>query len=102
LTASGLKLLGYPSDLGDVLSGNQFNIGALDIDGNIVRVAVGCVAANCNISIPANQICTESISFIATDVLGPNGQSVLNNANNAIAAVSGTANALQSLGVPVL
>lgn len=99
LTSQGLQILGYPSDWMDVLVNNQFNISAMDAQGNVIKTAVGCTASNCSISIPANQIVTESISFMALDILNSEGQSILAG-SNATAALSLAATAVTSLGVP--
>jgi hypothetical protein len=99
LTAQGIQILGYPTDFSEVLSGNQFNISALDAQGNPIKTAVSATAGNVSISIPANQICTESISFMCTDILGVNGTSILNGVN-ATSSVALASTALGALSVP--
>lgn len=77
LTDEGLAFFGVPQELGTILCNNQFNIFVLDNVGKAIRAYVGAVAQNQNINIPANQIVTENITFIAIDVLGPDGTSLL-------------------------
>lgn len=78
LTNSGLAYLGQPSDIAEVLANNQFSIAIMDASGNPIRTAVGCTAQNVSISMAANQPITEAVSFLAMDLLGPSGLSLLN------------------------
>lgn len=78
LTNAGLAYLGQPSDIAEVLANNQFNISIMDASGNPIRTAIGCTAQNVSISMSANQPITEAISFLAMDLMGPNGLSLLN------------------------
>lgn len=78
LTDEGLAYFGLTAELGTILANNQFNLFLLDNTGKAIRSYVGCVAGSNNLSIPANQIVTEAITFMALDVLGPDGTSLLN------------------------
>lgn len=77
LTDEGLAFFGIGSELGTILANNQFNLFVLDAAGKAIRSYVGSVATTQNINIPANQIVTESLTFMALDVLGPDGTSLL-------------------------
>lgn len=77
LTDEGLAYFGITAELGTILANNQFNIFLLDGSGNAMLSYVGCVASSKNLSIPVNQIVTEAITFMALDVLGPDGTSLL-------------------------
>lgn len=77
LTDEGLRFFGIAAELGTILANNQFNIFLLDNTGKAIVSYVGCVAGSKNLNIPANQIVTEAITFMALDVLGPDGVSLL-------------------------
>lgn len=82
LTDNGLALLGYPSNLASVLANNSFNMHVIDgVTGDSLFTYVGAVASNFNENIPANQPVTDTISFLALDVLDDTGQSILNVGN---------------------
>jgi hypothetical protein len=99
LTQAGLAYLGQPSDIGDVLANNQFSISIMDTAGNPIRTAVGCTATSNSVSMAANQPITEAISFIAMDILGPNGLSILNS-GGALTLLTAVANVTTSLTSP--
>lgn len=98
LTASGLKLLGYPSTMLEVLSNNQFDFHVIGSDGAPLLTYVGCVAANFNMNIPANQVISETVSFLARDVLDALGNTVLSG-NNALKSAAELGGALNNLGL---
>lgn len=82
LTQQGLTSLGYPANLAVILSNNSFNFFVVDgQSGQALFTYVGCVASNFNENIPANRPITDAITFLAMDVLGSNGQSILNQGN---------------------
>ena len=78
LTDEGIAFFGLTADIGDILTNNSFNIFLLDNKGLAWMSYVGCVAVSRNMTIPANQIVTEAMTFMAMDVLGRDGKSVLN------------------------
>lgn len=80
LTDAGLqKLQGNQITLVSLLANNEFNIHVVDgTNGTTQFTYVGCVAANFNENISANTVITDSISFLARDVLDVSGQSILN------------------------
>lgn len=98
LTAEGIAILGYPSTLGDVLANNQFNFYVMDAAGNVIQTYVGCTAGDYNTSYPANQPVTESITFLALDILDALGVSILNS-NSALDVVTTAANVLNLGGI---
>ncbi len=87
LTSSGITLLSYPSSLLEVLANNSFNIYVLDANGAALLTFVSCTAENYSQTVPVNAIITETLSFLAMDVLDPTGQSILNG-NFALQAVT--------------
>jgi hypothetical protein len=79
LTVHGLAVLGQPENLSSILANNQFNMHVVDgDDGNPLYTYVGAVASNFSENIPANQPISDSITFMAMDVLDKTGQSILN------------------------
>ena len=101
LTSAGLAYLGQPTDIADVLANNQFNISVLDAAGNPLKTAVGCTAQSVNISMAANQPITEAISFLCLDLLGANGQSLLNSGNALVLASAAVGAGVASLTTPI-
>lgn len=77
LTEDGMVYFGSPQSIGYVLNGNSFDITIYGSKGEIINSFITCVASSYNGNLPANQPITETITFLAMDVLGPNGQSVL-------------------------
>ncbi len=77
LTDEGLAVLGYPSTLGGVIANNSFNFYVMDALGEVIATYVGCVAGDYNVNYPANQPVTESITFLALDILDVMGISIL-------------------------
>lgn len=83
LTDNGLALLGYPSNIASVLANNAFNLHVVDgMTGDSLFTYVGCVASNFSENIPANQPVSDTITFLALDVLDSTGQSILNAGNS--------------------
>lgn len=77
LTAEGALFFGVSIELNLILANNQFNVFLLDDAGTAFLSYVGAVATNTNLNISTNQPMTEGTSFLALDVLGPDGVSVL-------------------------
>ncbi|MHB1954211.1 MAG: hypothetical protein ACYCOU_10740 [Sulfobacillus sp.] len=98
LTKEGLSVLGYPSTIDAVLANNTFNFFLMDADGNPVVTYVGCTASNFSLNVPANQPVTESVTFLALDVLDITGVSILNS-NSALQLANTVASALNIAGV---
>lgn len=101
LTNQGIAALNYPSSILAVLANNSFDMHVMDASGIPLVSFIGCVAADFRQNVPANQIVTETISFEAMDVLGPNGVSVLNGnfALQSIAALATEGIALNTAGL---
>jgi hypothetical protein len=78
LTAEGSAFFGSDVEWSLILANNSFDMFLLDGDGTAFLSYVGAVATNTNINISANQPLTEGTSFLALDVLDPDGVSVLN------------------------
>ena len=78
LTDQGFAAVGYPTVISSVLANNQFDIHILEDDGTVLFTFAGAVAQTFNQNIPTNAIVTESLSFLAMDVLDNTGQSILN------------------------
>lgn len=98
LTTEGLTILGYPSTIDAVLANNSFNFFLMDASGDPIATFVGCTASNFNLNVPANQTVTESITFMALDVLDVTGVSILNS-NSALQVTNTVASALNVAGV---
>lgn len=99
LTDSGITVLGYPQNIATVLANNAFNLHITDgITGDTLFTYVGCVASSFAENISANQPVTDTISFLALDVLGPDGQSLLDG-NNAYQIPGAQSANINSLGV---
>lgn len=82
LTQQGLSLLGYPSNIASILANNAFNLHIVDgITGDTLYTYVGCTASNFAENISANQPVSDTITFLALDVLDDSGQSILNVGN---------------------
>lgn len=78
MTLDGLTAFGNPANLAAILANQQFNLHVSDgKTGLPIFTYVGCVASNFSESIPANQPITDSITFMAMDVLDVTGQSIL-------------------------
>jgi hypothetical protein len=98
LTQNGLDLQAGGQNLSYILAGNQFDIYVLDGLNNdtTVYVYVGCKCQSFGESIGANTPVRDTYSFLAMDVLDPNGNSIMDTGQNALlvataAAVAGNA-----------
>lgn len=98
LTDEGLTILNYPSTIAAVLANNEFNFFVMNASSIPIYTYIGCVASNFNVNIPANQPVTESITFMAQDVLDATGISILNS-NSALQVSNKVASALNIAGV---
>ena len=79
LTQAGINAVGETQNLSSILANNQFDMHVVDGDTNDpIYTYVGCVASNFSENIPANQPISDSITFLAMDVLDQTGQSILN------------------------
>lgn len=100
LTATGIDLLAGGQNIATLLGNNQFDLHIVDGTTNKVMFTyVDCVASNFSQNIAANQPISESIAFLAMNVLDDTGASVLNtnsafNTPSALAAAGGVAGAL--------
>lgn len=105
LTDAGQKVLQNGVNLSYILAGNQFTMHVQDGLTNTVMFSyVGAKCQNFSESIPANAPIRDSYSFLAMDVLDPDGNSVMDTGENAIdiaaAGVSIAANVIgNNLGV---
>lgn len=100
LTATGITLLAGGNNIATLLGNNQFDLHIVDGTTNkVIFTYVGSVAQNFSQNIAANQPITESIAFLAMDVLDDTGTSVLNTNSafsvpSALAAAGGGGGAL--------
>lgn len=79
LTTAGQQLIQGGQSLASLLSNNAFNLHVVDgPSGEPLFTYVGAVASSFNENIPTNQPITDNITFMAMDVLGPDGTSLLN------------------------
>ena len=76
LTATGEQYFNYPQTYSEVLWGNSFDITVYDSKGNAIFTYIGAVADNQSVNVPTNQVCVESITFQAQDVITADGVSV--------------------------
>lgn len=84
LTQDGRRLTqgGSATALVGLLANNSFNIVIVDGDSQeALFTYVGCVSGNFNESVPMNAAVTDATTFLAMDVLGQDGQSLLNGPN---------------------
>ena len=91
LTASGEQLLQGGVNLGYILAGSQFTMHVQDGLANpptVLYTYVGAKCQNFSESIPANAPVRDSYSFLALDVLDANGNSIMDDGNNAIQVAS--------------
>ena len=77
LTDHGIALVGSSTPWVSILANNDIDLHMMDPNGKPILTYVGCVAGSVSMNIPANQPVTENTSFMAIDVLGPDGSSVL-------------------------
>lgn len=99
LTENGINLLQGGQNIDYILAGKQFVMHVYDgLTGTIVYTYVGAKAQNLAQNIPANAPVRTTYSFLALDVLDPNGNSLLNDGNNAVAVASAGASVLTTVG----
>jgi hypothetical protein len=92
LTQQGVVLLSANTDLFFSLAGFVYDIHLLDGTVQPLRTMlsyIGCKAQNAAESIPTNAPIRRTITFLAMDVLDPNGNSVISAQDNAISVASG-------------
>jgi hypothetical protein len=100
LTATGFQLLAGGNNIATLLGNNQFDLHITDgLNNKTILTYVGCVASNFSQNIAANQPVTESLAFLAMDVLDAAGDSVLNtnsafNVSSVLAAAGAVGGAL--------
>jgi hypothetical protein len=86
LTEAGVTLLQAGQNLNYLLAGKQYDMYVLDgLTNTTLFSYVGCKCQNFAQNIPANAPVRSTYSFLALDVLDPNGDSILDDGNNAIA-----------------
>lgn len=104
LTQQGITMVAGGQNLAYILGGNSFDLYVLDgLNNDAALFAyVGCKAQNFSESIPTNAPIRDTFSFLAMDVLDPNGVSLMNTGENALAVAGAGAQALgNSLGFNV-
>lgn len=85
LTKAGQQLLQAGATLSYLLAGQQYDMHVIDgLTNTVVFTYVGAKCQNFAENIPANAPVRDTYSFLALDVLDPNGNSILNDGNNAI------------------
>lgn len=104
LTNAGLTAIGVPvtTPLNAILANNQFNM--LVVDGQTkapLFTYVGAQAQNFDSQVQANQVVTETTSWLSLDVLGLQGQSILNSGQNAFQISTAAVGLTASLGLPL-
>ena len=94
LTTQGEATLQSGVSLSYILAGNSFDFHVYDGLTNAVMLTyVGCKCQNFAQSIPTNAPVRDTYSFLAMDVLGPDGASILNTGENAISVATAAASA---------
>jgi hypothetical protein len=85
LTETGQTLLQGGQNLDYLLAGKQYDMHVLDgLANKVVFTYVGAKAQNLSQNIPANAPVRTTYSFLAMDVLNPDGTSIMDDGNNAI------------------
>lgn len=96
LTAEGVTLLAGETDLFFALASKVYDIHLLNGATRPMRTMlsyIGCKAQNAAESIPTNAPIRRTITFLAMDVLDPDGNSVMDAPDNAISVASGVLSA---------
>jgi hypothetical protein len=96
LTANGLTLLANGQRLEYILAGNSFEMHVLEfVNGAYATLFsyVGCKAQNLSQNIPTNAPIRTTYSFLALDVLDPDGNSIMDDKMNALNVASAAASA---------
>ena len=103
LTATGLTLFQNGQELYYILAGNAFDMHVLDgLTNTVLRSYVGAKAQNMSNNTPTNAPVRSTRSFLALDVLDPNGNSIMDDGNNALTLASagvGAGLAATNLGI---
>jgi hypothetical protein len=82
LTQAGIAKYGNNVPLTSILANNQFSISVVDgVAGITLYTYVGAVATRYSDSIGSNRPITETIDFLALDVLDQTGQSIMEGPN---------------------
>ena len=81
LTQKGLTVLGMPATYAQVLANNQFDIHLMGADGTTYNTYVGCVCSSFAQNISTNQPITDSLVFLAMDILDQTGISIMQGQN---------------------
>ena len=85
LTQAGLTLLQGGQNLDYLLAGRSYDMTVLDgISNEAIFTYVGAKAQNMAQNIPANAPVRTTYSFLALDVVNPDGVSIMDDGNNAI------------------
>jgi hypothetical protein len=85
LTKAGQALLQNGQNLSYLLAGKQYDMVVFDgLTGMAVFTYVGAKCSNFGESIPANAPVRDNYSFLALDVIDPDGNSLLDDGNNAL------------------
>jgi hypothetical protein len=99
LTEAGITLLQGGQNLDYLLAGRQYDMHVLDgLTNTVVFTYVGAKAQNMAQNIPANAPVRTTYSFLALDVLNPDGTSIMDDGNNAIQVNSRGVSLQTSLG----
>lgn len=94
LTATGLTLLANGQRLEYLLAGQSFDMHVVDgLTNTVVLTYVGAKAQNFAQNIPTNAPIRDTFSFLALDVLNANGQSIMDDGNNAFSIAAAGASA---------
>lgn len=82
LSALGLQITQGGQVLSSALGNAQFNIAIVDgISNTTLMIYFGCVSQDFNETIAANRPVTDTYTFLALDVLDPDGNSLLSGQN---------------------
>lgn len=103
LTAAGLQLLSNNQNLAYLLAGNQFDLHVLaGKENTTLYTYTGCKAQNFAESIPTNAPIRDTFTFLAMDVLDPNGNSIMSLPDDALTIASAAATAVaNNLGLTI-
>lgn len=85
LTQDGINLLQGGQNLDYQLAGKQYTMHVIDsLSNSVAYTYVGAKAQNTSQNIPANAPIRTTHTFLALDVLDPQGNSIMDDGNNAI------------------
>lgn len=89
LTEAGVTLLQGGLNLDYILAGNAFDMHVFDgLTNTVLFSYVGAKAQNLSQNVPTNAIVRTTYSFLALDVLDPQGNSIMDDHQNAISVAS--------------